>query len=145
LETAGMLSDQKRVEFSGVRQAQEQLEKSCLAEGEIVERAPTIPRSKTVRRTMIMLSGLSAELQAEATLSLVRPSLCVVLVFALVVVGIQGVDVEKGAILGGTPFADYLGLVFWGMSPDVAGRRLTSVRRAKAENWLEGYACHCGR
>jgi hypothetical protein len=80
-----------------------------------------------LRRSLIFLSGVSSAVRAEATLWVVRPLLSLALLFGLSVVGIRALYVEKGATFGADPFADYLGLVLWGLSADVASRSLSNL------------------
>jgi hypothetical protein len=72
--------------------------------------------------------------RAEATLWVVRPLLSLALLFGLSVVGIRALYVEKGATFGADPFADYLGLVLWGLSADVASRSLSNLPGGEAKN-----------
>jgi len=85
-----------------------------------------------IRNTLFALSGLSEELRAEATLWIVRPLLYFVLLFGLVAVGLSTLYVNTGLTFGATPFADYLGLVLWGLSADVAGRTLSNLQGTTA-------------
>jgi hypothetical protein len=81
-----------------------------------------------IKNALIMLSGLSDELRAEATLWIVRPLLYFVLLFGLVAVGLDTFYVSKGLTFGATPFSEYLGLILWGFSADVAGRTLSNLQ-----------------
>lgn len=84
------------------------------------------------RDTLFALSGLSEELRAEATLWIVRPLLYFVLLFGLVAVGLNTLYVSAGLTFGAMPFADYLGLILWGLSADVAGRTLSNLQGTKS-------------
>lgn len=84
--------------------------------------------SRWIRNMLFALSGLSEELRAEATLWIVRPLLYFALLFGLVAVGLSTLYVNSGLTFGATPFADYLGLVLWGLSADVAGRTLSNLQ-----------------
>ncbi len=91
-------------------------------------KVPALPRwAVPLRRSLIVLSGVSTAVRAEATLWVVRPLLSLALLFGLLVVGIRALYVEKGATFGADPFADYLGLVLWGLSADVASRSLSNL------------------
>ncbi len=46
--------------------------------------------------------------------------------------GIGSLYVENGKTFGSNPFSDYLGLVLWGLSADVASRSLSNLRGEKA-------------
>jgi hypothetical protein len=76
---------------------------------------------------MINLSGVSDQIRAEATFWIVRPILSVTLLIGLSFVGMGSLYVEKPTF-GANPFADYLGLVIWGMSADFASRKLVDPK-----------------
>jgi hypothetical protein len=100
-----------------------------------VRKAPALPMwVMQLRRSLIFLSGVSSAVRAEATLWVVRPLLSLALLFGLSVVGIRALYVEKGATFGADPFADYLGLVLWGLSADVASRSLSNLPGGEAKN-----------
>ncbi|MBD2208102.1 hypothetical protein H6G33_37625 [Calothrix sp. FACHB-1219] len=80
-----------------------------------------------LRRLLIVTAGVSNELRAEATLWVVRPLLSLTLLIGLSLVGIRALYVEKGLTFGANPFADYLELILWGLSADVASRSLSSL------------------
>jgi hypothetical protein len=89
------------------------------------------PENRVLRGMRDMLfafSGLSEELRAEATLWIVRPLLYFVLLLGLVAVGLETLYVSKGVTFGATAFTDYLGLILWGLSADVAGRTLSNLQ-----------------
>ncbi|MFP4343804.1 MAG: hypothetical protein ACLFU8_03825 [Anaerolineales bacterium] len=81
-----------------------------------------------LRRFLVGLSGLSDRIRAEATLWLVRPLLYLALLLGLVAVGMSSLYLKSGATFGADPFADYLGLVLWGLSADVASRSLSNLQ-----------------
>jgi len=99
-------------------------------------RAPLVPAEprwlERLKDWLVVLSGLSDQIRAEATLWLVRPLLYVALMVGLLAVGMGSLYVENGATFGANPFADYLGLVLWGLSADVAGRSLANLRGGSA-------------
>jgi hypothetical protein len=76
---------------------------------------------------MIELSGVSDQVRAEANLWIVRPIFSVVLLVGLSFVGIGSLYVDN-PIFGAKPFVDYLGLILWGMSADVASRSVSSLK-----------------
>jgi hypothetical protein len=90
------------------------------------------PRPQTwmdqVQRTLIDLSGLSDLVRAEATYWFVRPLLYGVLLIGLTIVGLNTLYIEKGETLGARPLSDYLGLLLWGLSADVASRSLSGLQ-----------------
>lgn len=87
---------------------------------------------KKLKDSLIFLSGLSDEIRAEATLWLIRPLLYFALLVGLLAVGLNSLYVTNGASFGANPFADYLGLVLWGFSADVASRSLSNLRGGAA-------------
>lgn len=98
-------------------------------------KAPALPMwVMQLRRSLIFLSGVSSAVRAEATLWVVRPLLSLALLFGLSVVGIRALYVEKGTTFGADPFADYLGLILWGLSADVASRSLSNLPGGEAKN-----------
>ncbi|BAY60052.1 hypothetical protein NIES22_01090 [Calothrix brevissima NIES-22] len=88
-----------------------------------------IPAAKFAwwRRILIVTAGVSNELRAEATLWVVRPLLSLTLLLGLSLVGIRALYVEKGLTFGANPFSDYLELILWGLSADVASRSLSNL------------------
>jgi hypothetical protein len=93
------------------------------------------PRPQTwvdqMQRVLIDLSGLSDLVRAEATYWFVRPLLYGVLLVGLTIVGLNTLYIEKGETLGARPLSDYLGLLLWGLSADVASRSLSGLQGQK--------------
>jgi hypothetical protein len=85
-------------------------------------------RIEWLQQFLIALSGLSEQFRAEATFWVVRPLLSLILLIGLSIVGINTLYVENGATFGAKPLSDYLGLILWGLSADVASRSLSSLR-----------------
>ena len=130
LGTAMMGSDKQP--DAALTQTAQEAEKAAAAVGHAVQaevrKAPALPMWVVqLRRSLIFLSGVSSAVRAEATLWVVRPLLSLALLFGLSVVGIRALYVEKGATFGADPFSDYLGLVLWGLSADVASRSLSNL------------------
>jgi hypothetical protein len=50
-----------------------------------------------------------------------------VLLGGLSAMGLGSLYVEKGGTFGARPFSDYLGLILWGLSADVASRSLSNL------------------
>jgi len=69
--------------------------------------------------------------RAEATYWFVRPLLYGVLLIGLTIVGLNTLYIEKGETLGARPSSDYLGLLLWGLSADVASRSLSGLQGQK--------------
>jgi hypothetical protein len=83
------------------------------------------------QRFFITLSGVSEQVRAEATFWVVRPLLSLILLVGLSAVGMGSLYVENGTTFGARPFSDYLGLILWGLSADVASRSLSSLQGSK--------------
>ena len=83
------------------------------------------------QRFFLTLSGVSERVRAEATFWVVRPLLSLILLVGLSAVGMGSLYVENGATFGARPFSDYLGLILWGLSADVASRSLSSLQDSK--------------
>lgn len=133
-----MMSSDKQPDAALTQTAQEAKE-AAAAVGHAVQaevrKAPALPMWVIqFRRSLIFLSGVSSAVRAEATLWVVRPLLSLALLFGLSVVGIRTLYVEKGATFGADPFADYLGLVLWGLSADVASRSLSNLPGGEAKD-----------
>ena len=84
-----------------------------------------------LRSGLALLSGLSGEFRAEATLFLARPILWLALLLGLLALGLKTLYVDN-LVFGADPFTDFLGLTFWGLSADVASRTLSGLRGSNA-------------
>jgi hypothetical protein len=95
----------------------------------LAQRTETPPPGKLdgFKRALVRLSGLSDDIRAEATLWLLRPMLWLVLLIGLLLIGMSSLYVTNGATFGANPLADYLGLLLWGLSADVASRTLGNL------------------
>ncbi|MEH2124304.1 hypothetical protein [Nostoc sp.] len=92
----------------------------------------TIPsRLGKLQQLLVNLSGVSDQVRAEATFWVVRPLLSLTLLVGLSAAGISSLYIENGTTFGARPFADYLGLILWGLSADVASRSLSNLPGAK--------------
>ncbi|MGL5832924.1 MAG: hypothetical protein ACRC1Z_06785 [Waterburya sp.] len=74
------------------------------------------------------LSGVSDQVRAETTFWVIRPLLSLILLVGLSAVGMGSLYVDNGTTFGARPFSDYLGLILWGLSADVASRSLSSLK-----------------
>ena len=83
------------------------------------------------QRFLITLSGVTDQVRAEATFWVVRPLLALILLVGLSAVGMGSLYLERGTTFGARPFPDYLGLILWGLSADVASRSLSSLQGRK--------------
>jgi F0F1-type ATP synthase membrane subunit b/b' len=90
-----------------------------------------------LRNWLTLLSGLSDEFRAEATLFLARPILWLALLLGLLALGLKTIYVDN-PIFGANPFTDFLGLMFWGLSADMASRTLSGLRIGNASRAAGG-------
>ena len=90
-----------------------------------------VEQAAKFQRVLIILSGVSERVRAEATFWVVRPLLSLILLVGLSAVGMGSLYVENGTTFGARPFSDYLGLILWGLSADVASRSLSSLQGSK--------------
>jgi hypothetical protein len=114
-----------------VARAAERAEAAAAAADRAAQAPPPMAEPRWLERLkdwLVVLSGLSDQIRAEATLWLVRPLLYLALLLGLLAVGIGSLYVNNGVTFGANPFADYLGLVLWGLSADVASRSLSNLR-----------------
>jgi hypothetical protein len=84
-------------------------------------------RGRRLKNLLVLLSGLSDEFRAEATLFIARPILWLALLIGLLALGLKTLYIDN-PIFGANPFTDFLGLMFWGLSADVASRTLSGLR-----------------
>jgi hypothetical protein len=93
--------------------------------------APAAPtKMDRVRNGLAWLTGISDEVRAGATLWLLRPLLWLLLLVALIALGMKSLYVDN-PVFGASSF-DYLSLVFWGLSSDVASQTLGNVKITNA-------------
>jgi hypothetical protein len=81
-----------------------------------------------LQQFLITLSGVTDQVRAEATFWVVRPLVALILLVGLAAVGMGSLYVERGSTFGARPFPDYLSLILWGLSADVASRSLSSLQ-----------------
>lgn len=98
---------------------------SASASMAILARRPGEVRHR-LKDALIVLTGLSDEFRTEATLFLARPILWFALLIGLLALGLKTLYVDN-PIFGANPFIDYLGLLFWGLSSDIASRTLSGL------------------
>lgn len=92
--------------------------------------AKTVPEKSWQRRLWDWLTSvfkLSGAVRAETTLWVIRPLLYLALLAGLLAVGLNSLYVDKGLTFGANPFADYLALILWGLTADVASRSLSNL------------------
>jgi hypothetical protein len=78
-------------------------------------------------RLLSLFTGINGGLRAEVTLRVLRPTIYLLLIGALIILGMQQLYV-KNVAFGSDPVSDYFGLLVWAMSSDVASRTLTSLK-----------------
>jgi hypothetical protein len=110
-------------ELDGIQRS---LEKAVTDTKEIGSSVLSIEPTNKFRELMVTFSGVSDQMRADATFWIVRPLFSTFLLIGLSFVGMGSLYVEK-PIFGANPFADYLGLIIWGMSADVASRKLVDI------------------
>ncbi|PSB45497.1 hypothetical protein C7B80_16710 [Cyanosarcina cf. burmensis CCALA 770] len=80
-----------------------------------------------LQQYLINLFGFSEQVRAEANFWVVRPLLWLTLLIGLSAVGMVNLYVENGSTFGAKRFADYFGLILWGLSANVASSSLSSL------------------
>jgi hypothetical protein len=116
-------------ETAGIEALKRSLTKAATATLRIGKTPSTIVKPQgNFRRFMVTLSGVSDRVRAETTFWLVRPLLSLVLLVGLSAVGVGSLYVDNGTTFGAKPFSDYLGLILWGLSADVASRSLSGLK-----------------
>jgi hypothetical protein len=128
-EKINAVSTKSAAEDIGVKGVNQLLSEVTTATGKIGS-APLVLTKKSIsnfKMFMITFSGVSDQIRAEATFWIVRPILSVTLLIGLSFVGMGSLYVEKPTF-GANPFADYLGLIIWGMSADFASRKLVDPK-----------------
>ena len=74
------------------------------------------------------LSDMNAKAREHASaLSVVGPVLYLIFLFILMWIGIGSLYVDKGATLGANPVPDYLSLILWGLSAEVASGSIEKI------------------
>jgi hypothetical protein len=89
----------------------------------------TVIRSRwhRLRDWLVTISGVSEEFRAEASLFLARPLLWAALLLGVLALGLKTLYVDNPTF-GANPFTDFLGLMFWGLSADIASRTLSNLQ-----------------
>ena len=85
-----------------------------------------IPLHKRVTRFLADFSGVVDDLEPETARWVLQPLLWLVLVLGLVALGLKSLYIDNPTF--GANAADYVSLIFWGMSSDVASRALGSLK-----------------
>jgi hypothetical protein len=89
---------------------------------------PGGPRWNWLANFLAFLTGSSVA-QARISYWLFRPLMFLVLLVLLVLLGMQSLYVNAGASFGVNGVYDYVGLLLWGMSADIAQRTLQNLPR----------------
>jgi hypothetical protein len=86
-----------------------------------------------VQDFLVLLSGVSDDVRIGVTVWMIRPFLSLTLLIGLSLVGLGSLYVDNGMTFGSKPFSDYLGLILWGISADVASRNLSSLQNRSTD------------
>ncbi|HIK07104.1 MAG TPA: hypothetical protein IGS40_20830 [Trichormus sp. M33_DOE_039] len=87
-----------------------------------------------VQDFLVLISGVSDDVRIGATVLIIRPFLSLTLLVGLSLVGLGSLYVDNGVTFGSRPFSDYLGLILWGISADVASRNISSLQSRNRDN-----------
>ncbi len=86
-------------------------------------------RAFSLRRFLVVTLP---KLWAETTYWLLRPTMKLFFLLFLGFIGLNTHYIVGGATFGASPFGDYLALLLWGLSADIAGRTLTNLPSSKS-------------
>ena len=114
----------------------EELKKDTLTDEKAEEEKNTRDLGQGVsnRRKKIRMFRLNFtdRTRSEATFRIAQPLVPILLVIGLSAVGINSLYIDKKTF-GAQPFPDYLNLIVWGLSADLASRSLTDLPGAMAK------------
>jgi hypothetical protein len=125
LQLPPMMGDKTPVNLSEVVKG---VKDAVVAVGAAVQSNVKEPVDKWVQwlqKSLIFLSG--SQFRTQATYWFARPLFSLMLLVGLSVVGMRSLYMQKGSTFGADPFSDYLGLLVWGLSADVASRSLSNL------------------
>lgn len=125
LKISSMMGDKTTFNLSEVAKG---VKDAAVAVGAAVQSNVKEPVDKWVQwlqKSLIFLSG--SKFRTQATYWFARPLFSLILLLGLSVVGLRSLYVQKGTTFGADPFSDYLGLLVWGLSADVASRSLSNL------------------
>jgi hypothetical protein len=125
LQLPAMMGDKTPVNLSEVVKG---VKDAVVAVGAAVQSNVKEPVDKWVQwlqKSLIFLSG--NKFRTQATYWFARPLFSLMLLVGLSVVGMRSLYMQKGSTFGADPFSDYLGLLVWGLSADVASRSLSNL------------------
>jgi hypothetical protein len=125
LQLPPMMGDKTPINLSEVVKG---VKDAVVAVGAAVQSNVKEPVDKWVQwlqKSLIFLSG--SKFRTQATYWFARPLFSLMLLVALSVVGMRSLYMQKGSTFGADPFSDYLGLLVWGLSADVASRSLSNL------------------
>lgn len=93
----------------------------------------TPPQTRTRgRRFLAWLTGITDDVRTEASLWLLRPLLWLVLILSLTALGMKSLYIDNPTF--GSGWFDYVSLIFWGLSSDVASRTLGNLKPGGGAN-----------
>jgi hypothetical protein len=131
LTTPAMGSGQEDPEMKKASQqagkAAEKMDSAARMTKKAESTAPAVSFGKRMKNWASSLPAWWSRVRAEGTLYIVRPLMYIILMIGLIVVGLNTLYVGSGTTFGASPIGDYLGLVLWGLSSDVASRTLGNL------------------
>ncbi|MUH00921.1 hypothetical protein F7734_55125 [Scytonema sp. UIC 10036] len=132
LENLKTIFDNTGTRSAGNLEVSRSIDNAQAATGRLIK-TESAPLSKPtmaerLQKLLVTLSGLSDQVRAEATLWFIKPLLSLALLLTLTGVGLNSFYVENGRTFGARPFTDFLGLILWGLSADVASRSLSQMK-----------------
>ena len=125
LQLPPMMGDKKSINLSEVI---DEIKNTVVAVGNTAQSDVNKPMDKWIlwlQKSLIFLSG--SKFRTQATYWFARPLFSLMLLLGLSMVGMRSLYVQKGSTFGADPFYDYLGLLVWGLSADVASRSLSDL------------------
>ena len=127
LQTTKLISFMGDEESEERKQFAECANKAVVTANRINQSSTASVKKSRFRKILIFLSGLPDDIRAEATLWVAKPVLSLSLLVGLSAVGLNSLYIQNGKTFGANPFADYFGLILWGLSADIASRSLSNL------------------
>jgi hypothetical protein len=124
----GVAANPPELETAELRGAAVHLDKSLRNLVVAPEKPVPLTPVERLQKALVVLLGVSDQVRSEATFWFVRPLLYLLLLIGLTIAGLNTLYLEKGETFGARPISDYLNLLVWGLSADVASRTLSSLQ-----------------